>query len=88
MYEFGLQCNDEALRHGVVQSSSGSPHRREDSDLEAYREDPYAGMAFGMRDMRAFASEWLGELLRVLRRRPTSCAPRVSAHTGSTGRYK
>ena len=36
-----------------------------DGDLEAYREDLYAGMAFGMRDMRAFAREWLEELLRV-----------------------
>jgi hypothetical protein len=26
-----------------------------DGDLEAYREDLYAGMAFGMEDMRAFA---------------------------------
>src|SRR5215211_7636016 len=34
-------------------------------DLEAYREDLYAGMAFGMPDMRAFAREWLEELLRV-----------------------
>jgi len=36
-----------------------------EGDLEAYREDLYAGMAFGMRDMRAFAREWLEELLRV-----------------------
>ena len=36
-----------------------------DGDLEAYREDLYAGMAFGMPDMRAFAREWLEELLRV-----------------------
>ena len=36
-----------------------------DGDLEAYREDLYAGMAFGMHDMRAFAREWLEELLRV-----------------------
>jgi hypothetical protein len=36
-----------------------------DGDLEAYREDLYAGMAFGMPDMRAFAREWLQELLRV-----------------------
>src|SRR5215211_3330582 len=34
-----------------------------DGDLEAYREDLYAGMAFGMRDMRAFAREWLEESL-------------------------
>jgi hypothetical protein len=34
-------------------------------DLQAYREDLYAGMAFGMPDMRAFAREWLEELLRV-----------------------
>ena len=33
--------------------------------LQAYREDLYAGMAFGMPDMRAFAREWLEELLRV-----------------------
>jgi hypothetical protein len=36
-----------------------------DGDLQAYREDLYAGMAFGMEDMRAFAREWLQELLRV-----------------------
>jgi hypothetical protein len=36
-----------------------------DGDLEAYREDLYAGMAFGMHDMSAFAREWLEELLRV-----------------------
>jgi hypothetical protein len=36
-----------------------------DGDLESYREDLYAGMAFGMPDMRAFAREWLEELLRV-----------------------
>src|SRR5919107_2100815 len=36
-----------------------------EGDLEAYREDLYAGMAFGMPDMRAFAREWLEELLRV-----------------------
>ena len=36
-----------------------------DGDLEAYREDLYAGMAFGMPDMRAFAREWLEELVRV-----------------------
>ncbi len=36
-----------------------------EGDLEAYREDLYAGMAFGMHDMRAFAGEWLEELLRV-----------------------
>jgi hypothetical protein len=36
-----------------------------DGDLEAYREALYAGMAFGMPDMRAFAREWLEELLRV-----------------------
>jgi hypothetical protein len=36
-----------------------------EGDLEAYREDLYAGMAFGMQDMRAFAGEWLEELLRI-----------------------
>jgi hypothetical protein len=36
-----------------------------EGDLEAYREDLYAGMAFGMPDMRAFAREWLEELVRV-----------------------
>ncbi len=36
-----------------------------EGDLEAYREDLYAGMAFGMPDVRAFAGEWLEELLRV-----------------------
>ena len=33
--------------------------------MEAYREDLYAGMAYGMLDMRDFAGEWLEELLRV-----------------------
>ncbi len=36
-----------------------------DGDLEAYREDLYAGMTFGFSDFRAFACEWLEELLRV-----------------------
>jgi hypothetical protein len=36
-----------------------------DGDLQAYREDLYAGIAFGMEDMRPFAREWLEELLRV-----------------------
>jgi hypothetical protein len=36
-----------------------------EGDLEAYREDLYAGMAFDMPDMRAFAGEWLEELLRI-----------------------
>jgi hypothetical protein len=36
-----------------------------EGDLEAYRGDLYAGMAFGMHDVRAFAREWLEELLRV-----------------------
>src|SRR5215211_3396976 len=36
-----------------------------EGDLEAYREDLYAGMALGMPDMRAFAREWLEELIRV-----------------------
>lgn len=34
-------------------------------DMEAYRESLYAGMAFGFSDLRAFAREWLEELLRV-----------------------
>lgn len=34
-------------------------------DVEAYRESLYAGMAFGLSDLRAFAREWLEELLRV-----------------------
>lgn len=34
-------------------------------DAEAYREDLYSGMAFGLPDVRAFAREWLEELLRV-----------------------
>jgi hypothetical protein len=36
-----------------------------EGDMEAYREDLYAGMAYGMLDMRDFAGEWLEELLRV-----------------------
>jgi hypothetical protein len=36
-----------------------------DGDMEAYRESLYAGMAFGFSDLRAFAREWLEELLRV-----------------------
>lgn len=34
-------------------------------DMEAYRESLYAGMAFGFSDLRAFAREWLEELLRI-----------------------
>jgi hypothetical protein len=34
-------------------------------DVEAYREDLYGGMAFGLSDLRAFAQEWLEELVRV-----------------------
>lgn len=36
-----------------------------EGDAEAYREDLYAGMAFGFSDFRAFAREWLEKLLRV-----------------------
>jgi hypothetical protein len=43
----------------VLRSWDPSPW---DGDLQAYREDLYAGMAFGM---PAFAREWLEELLRV-----------------------
>jgi hypothetical protein len=34
-------------------------------DREAYREDLYSGLAFAFTDLRAFACEWLEELLRV-----------------------
>ncbi len=34
-------------------------------DREDYREDLYSGLAFNFTDMRAFAREWLEELLRV-----------------------
>jgi hypothetical protein len=34
-------------------------------DRDAYREDLYAGLAFSFTDLRAFAREWLEELLRV-----------------------
>jgi transposase len=34
-------------------------------DREAYREDLYSGLAFAVTDLRAFAREWLEELLRV-----------------------
>ncbi|MDX5895285.1 hypothetical protein [Rubrobacter radiotolerans] len=34
-------------------------------DMESYREDLYAGIAFGLPDFRAFAQEWLEELARV-----------------------
>lgn len=34
-------------------------------NLEAYREDLYFGISFGLPDLRAFAREWLEELLRV-----------------------
>src|SRR5215213_6450611 len=34
-------------------------------DRESYREDLYSGLAFTFTDMRAFAREWLEELLRV-----------------------
>ncbi len=34
-------------------------------DREAYREDLYSGLAFAFTDLRAFAREWLEELLRV-----------------------
>ncbi|WP_143527466.1 sigma-70 region 4 domain-containing protein [Rubrobacter xylanophilus] len=36
-----------------------------DGDVEAYRENLYAGMAFAFSDLRAFAREWLEELSRV-----------------------
>lgn len=36
-----------------------------DGDKESYREGLYAGMAFSFTDLRAFAREWLEELLRV-----------------------
>jgi hypothetical protein len=65
---------EEIFRSGWAQMAlppRESPVRRPcdlspwDGDLEAYREDLYAGMAFGMPDMRAFAREWLEELLLV-----------------------
>lgn len=34
-------------------------------NLEAYREDVYSRMTFGLPDLRAFAQEWLEELARV-----------------------
>ena len=34
-------------------------------DEDAYREDLYAGMAFGLSNLPAFAHEWLEELVRV-----------------------
>ncbi|MEJ7873027.1 MAG: hypothetical protein WKF67_12285, partial [Rubrobacteraceae bacterium] len=40
-------------------------HAPWNGNLEAYREDLYGGMAFGLPDVRAFAQEWLEELLRV-----------------------
>lgn len=36
-----------------------------EGDVEACREGLYAGMAFNFTDLRAFAREWLEELLRV-----------------------
>lgn len=36
-----------------------------DGNLEAYREDLYSGMTFGVPDLRAFAREWVEELARV-----------------------
>lgn len=36
-----------------------------DGNLEAYREDLYFGIAFGLPDFRAFSREWIEELARV-----------------------
>lgn len=36
-----------------------------EGDIEAYRQDLYAGMAFSFADLRSFAREWLDELRRV-----------------------
>ncbi len=40
-------------------------HAPWNGDMQAYREDLYAGMTFGLPDIRALAREWLEELLRV-----------------------
>ena len=40
-------------------------HAPWNGSLESYREDLYAGMTFGLPDVRALAREWLEELLRV-----------------------
>lgn len=40
-------------------------HTPWNGNLEAYREDLYGGMTFGLPDVRALAREWLEELLRI-----------------------
>ena len=40
-------------------------HAPWNGNLEAYREDLYSGMTFGMPDLRPFAREWIEELARV-----------------------
>ena len=49
------------------QLSSYKPwqHLPWNGDLDAYREDLYEGMAFGLPDLPAFARQWLEELVRV-----------------------
>jgi hypothetical protein len=54
----------------LVLPPSGPPREPWDrvpwvGDREAYREDLYSGLAFAFTDLRAFAREWLEELLRV-----------------------
>ncbi len=48
-------------------ASAGGPwdHAPWNGNLEAYREDLYGGMTFGLPDVRLLAREWLEELLRV-----------------------
>lgn len=54
-------------------------------DVEAYRDDLYGGMAFGLPDLPAFAQEWLEELARVGYGGPKGYPPLPSAQRAGDG---
>ena len=62
---------EQFFREGWAREVLPEPPRKPWDDapwygnLEAYREDLYFGIAFGLPDFRAFSGEWIEELLRV-----------------------
>lgn len=69
----GASCEERErfFREGWAREILPEPPRKPWDDapwcgnLEAYREDLYFGIAFGLSDFRAFSAEWIEELRRV-----------------------
>ncbi|CAN5902397.1 hypothetical protein BH23ACT11_BH23ACT11_24470 [soil metagenome] len=69
----GASCEERErfFREGWTREILPEPPRKPWDDapwygnLEAYREDLYFGIAFGLPDFRAFSAEWIEELARV-----------------------